>query len=139
MGRSATSVKQATKRRRLRKKIKFQEKNNSRTKESASNELCGYHLDKETITPSENIDTSDSQPECSERGESSSFTEITTSNVSKANKYNKVCNSVKRLEKLFEPSYNPYYSSDPLARAFCEWTVLKREKKYLEEFCLLSN
>ena len=43
----------------------------------------------------------------------------------------------KRLKKLFSPLQDPYYSSDPLARAFCEWNVLMRKKKYLEEFCPL--
>lgn len=42
----------------------------------------------------------------------------------------------RRLHKLLDPKQDPYYSTDPLARAFCEWRVANRRVQLLEKVTL---
>jgi len=108
MGRTKKAVKARIKRRRAAKKTIYKQK-----------QLASVPVD--------DIVTSVSVPTSIEFSHTDSLPSPETSELEDnyAPKECQVDKKLRVLKKLLDPREDPYYSSDPLAKAFCEWRVAK--------------
>lgn len=128
MGRTKEAVKARTKRRRSAKKSLYQEKQHS----SAAVDDRSVLVD-ETVSISTSVELSSSHIDAFPTGTS----ELEGSN--NAVKESPVDKKLRVLKKLLNPKEDPYYHSDPLARAFCEWRAAKRKIQLLESSATTSK